>query len=64
MKSWLRKKKRVPGYLGELERENPYLTFITALMAGDVHLFLNVMTEFIVNKENMQEYDGQVLRTC
>ena len=64
VKSWLRKKKRVPGYLGDQERKNPYLTFITALMAGDVHLFLNVMTEFIVNKENMQEYDGQVLRTC
>ncbi len=64
VKGWLRKKNRIPGFLGDKERENPYHTLMASLMGGDIHLFLKVMTEFVVNKEDAGDIDTQIMRTA
>lgn len=55
VKGWLKKKNRAPGELGDLEKEDVYITLMTSLMGGDIHLFLNIMEDYVVNKENMQD---------
>ena len=49
VRGWLRRKNRSPGELGELEKEDVYLTLMTSLMGGDVHLFLTIMADYVVN---------------
>ena len=58
VKGWLKKKNRSPGELGELEKEDVYLTLMTSLMGGDVHLFLTIMTDYVMNKEDMSDFDN------
>ena len=64
VKGWLKKKNRSPGELGELEKEDVYLTLMTSLMGGDVHLFLTIMTDYVMNKEDMSDFDNQIMRTA
>lgn len=55
VKGWLKKKNRKPGELGDLEKEDVYLTMMTSLMGGDVHLFLSIMTNYVVDQEDMSD---------
>ena len=60
----LKKRNREPGMLGDLEKEDVYLTLLTSLMGGDIHLFLNIMTNYSVDPENMTDADNQIIRTA
>ena len=64
VRSWLKKKNREPGQMGDLEKEDVYLTLMTALMGGDIHLFLNIMATYMIDQNNMGEGGSMLMRTA